>query len=439
MKVTSHTVQDVFSHLETVMLWRLYHPEGNFYTEAPKYKSALYKGTPLGDYIHVNQLSHAEVIILLLALSTHVHPQLLYKVAEQTGNGTLHRFATTSGSNQEHADATGETVLYVLAGMHIDRRVEAMSLFDDDRFLAKEHVVYLAATEKGVPASRGKLLVSLDAFQQLIYDADFKPRLSEEFPAKEISTPLAWEDLILQEHISKQIQQMQYWLMHNDVLMHQYGMSKRLKPGYRVLFYGPPGTGKTLASSLLGKYTGKAVFRVDLSVLVSKYIGETEKHLANLFNKAEKKNWILFFDEADSIFGKRTNVRDSHDKYANQEVSFLLQKIESYPGMIILASNYKDNIDAAFMRRFQSIIHFQYPETEERYRLWKHNLPAQIPLAADIDLGDVAQRFEINGSNIMNCIQDVCLKVLANDEKEITRKLLIESIKKEYLKEDKIF
>jgi len=180
-------------------------------------------------------------------------------------------------------------------------------------------------------------------------------------------------------------------------------------------------------------------FRVDLSVLVSKYIGETEKHLANLFNKAEKKDWILFFDEADSVFGKRTNVRDAHDKYANQGVSYLLQKIEAYPGMVILASNYKDNIDTAFMRRFQSIIHFELPKAKERLRIWKHNIPEKLEQHASLRLEEIAAKYVLNGSNIMNCIQDASLKALASKDRILTQAMVLESIKKEYHKEDKVF
>jgi SpoVK/Ycf46/Vps4 family AAA+-type ATPase len=148
----------------------------------------------------------------------------------------------------------------------------------------------------------------------------------------------------------------------------------------------------------------------------------------------------LFFDEADSIFGKRTNVRDAHDKYANQEVSYLLQRIETFSGLIILASNYKNNMDKAFTRRFHSCIRFNSPKHEERLRIWQENLPKQLNIS-DINLNDVAKRYELTGSNIMNVIQDICLKTIASKSPDYTvsQDLLLDSIKKEYLKEDKIF
>jgi len=126
----------------------------------------------------------------------------------------------------------------------------------------------------------------------------------------------------------------------------------------RILFVGAPGTGKKIAASLIGQQLGIDVYRIDLSMVVSKYIGETEKNLKKIFDEAEHKNWILFFDEADALFGKRTNVRDAHDKYANQEIAYLLQRIENYNGIVILATSIKNNIDEAFKRRLQTIIHF---------------------------------------------------------------------------------
>src|SRR4030095_7939978 len=143
----------------------------------------------------------------------------------------------------------------------------------------------------------------------------------------------------------------------------------------RILFIGAPGTGKKIAASLIGQQLSKEVYKIDLSMVVSKYIGETEKNLELLFARAEDKGWILFFDEADALFGKRTNVRDAHDKYANQEVSYLLQRIEDYNGLIILATNMKNNIDDAFMRRFNSILKFPFPDANERYLIWKKSFP----------------------------------------------------------------
>jgi len=149
------------------------------------------------------------------------------------------------------------------------------------------------------------------------------------FPAEFITTELTDEDLVLSPVARYQINELENWVKYQDTLMNTWNMKRRLKPGYRSLFHGLPGTGKTLTAMIVGKNTGRDVFRIELSMVVSKYISETEKNLSLLFKRANNKDWILFFDEADALFGKRTNVRDAHDKYANQEVAYLLQRIEN--------------------------------------------------------------------------------------------------------------
>jgi SpoVK/Ycf46/Vps4 family AAA+-type ATPase len=216
-------------------------------------------------------------------------------------------------------------------------------------------------------------------------------------------------------------------------------MKNRLTKGYRVLFHGPPGTGKTLTATLLGKYTGRDVYRIDLSMVVSKYIGETEKNLENLFAKAEAKHWILFFDEADSLFGKRTNVRDAHDKYANQEVSYLLQRVEDFDGLVILATNMKNNIDDAFIRRFNSIIKFSMPDENERVEIWRKCFPSRIRFEEDKDLPQLVKKYELSGGNITNIVQYACLKAIEKKGETIYLQDVLNGIKREMHKEGKPF
>ncbi|MEM6687692.1 MAG: ATP-binding protein, partial [Bacteroidota bacterium] len=206
---------------------------------------------------------------------------------------------------------------------------------------------------------------------------------------------------------------------------------------YKVMFFGAPGVGKTLTASLMGKHTGKDVYRIDLSLVISKYIGETEKNLSNLFNKAKNKDWILFFDEADAIFGKRTGVRDAHDKYANQEVSYLLQRIESHSGLVILASNYRSNIDKAFTRRFQSIIDFETPGIAERLLLWQKYIPEAF-MTDEIDLESISEAYEVTGANIVNIVQYACLQVLADGGTKLSNEILTDAIRREFIKEGKM-
>ena len=154
------------------------------------------------------------------------------------------------------------------------------------------------------------------------------------------------------------------------------------------------------------------VFRIDLSMVVSKYIGETEKNLSRIFDQAERRSWILFFDEADALFGKRTDTNNAHDRYANQEVSYLLQRIETFDGIAILASNRRHNVDEAFLRRFESVIHFPMPRPEERLRLWQQSMPSRAVLAPDLDLAYFAKTYELSGGAILNAIRFAALRAL---------------------------
>src|SRR5260221_727750 len=206
---------------------------------------------------------------------------------------------------------------------------------------------------------------------------------------------------MMNNEIRRHYRSLKEWIDFNPSLMDDWNMKRRLKKGYRVLFYGPPGTGKTLTATVLGNETGKEVFKIDLSMVVSKYIGETEKNLELLFARAEDKDWILLFDEADAIFGKRTSVKDAHDKYANQEVSYLLQRIEEFNGLVILATNMKNNIDDAFIRRFNDIVKFSIPNEEERKEIWEKSFPENAGYG---DIPNQVKKYEISGGNIINTI-----------------------------------
>jgi SpoVK/Ycf46/Vps4 family AAA+-type ATPase len=284
----------------------------------------------------------------------------------------------------------------------------------------------------------GQLILDREFVEKITLGKITPPAFSTDFPASRITTLQTWEDLILPNSTSLQIQDILTWLKYKEALLDGLGMSRKLKPGYRALFYGPPGTGKTLSANLLGKYTNKVIYRVDLSSVVSKYIGETEKNLANLFKRAENKDWILFFDEADALFGRRTLVQNSHDGYANQKVAYLLQRIETYQGLIILASNFKSNLDEAFLRRFQSIIHFPMPRMQERLCLWENAFPDKLSFDTDVDLKQLAQKYELTGADIMNIVQYVCLNVLAKESYIISYEGIIEGIKMEFMKSGKL-
>ena len=187
----------------------------------------------------------------------------------------------------------------------------------------------------------------------------------------------------------------------------------------------------------MGKSIGHEVYQVDFSMASSKYIGETEKNLARVFEAAQQNQWILFFDEADSLFGKRTGVRDAHDKYANQEVSYLLQRVEMYEGLTILASNFRDNIDEAFTRRFNAMVYFPRPKPAERLILWEKAFPTHVQLDRDLDLKRIAKDYDLTGSHIMNIVHYACLQAIEQQTSTIHQDLLVMSIRKEMAKEGK--
>ena len=408
--------------------------------EFPNYTENKDDSSELSEFIRKTALSDPEILTLLLALVPHLSPSFFSSIIGSylPQGGEFVDFGGAKGKNHRGVMPTGETVLYVLAGKNQEQRASYMQFFSEDHLFARQGVLYLEDVPPGEPKMSGKLILEKDYVDLFTTGSVSKPRLSSDFPAQFIETKLEWKDLILNEKTTNQIAEIETWLKHNDTLMNEWGMKSRIKPGFRVLFSGLPGTGKTLTASLLGKYTQRDVFRIDLSLVISKYIGETEKNLSKLFDRAENKDWILFFDEADALFGKRTGVRDAHDKYANQEVSYLLQRIESHSGLVILASNMKNNIDSAFTRRFNAIIEFEIPSASERLILWKNNLPSKIKLSPEINLEEIAQKFEVNGANIVNIIHYACLKTIGNNSTTISYSDLLNGIQKEYIKEGKM-
>jgi hypothetical protein len=301
--------------------------------------------------------------VLVLALIPHVQPQILdiFFAKNSHFDRGYTEFGGIKGNYFGGFIPTGETAMFMLAANDLYQRQQFMRLFEEDHIFAREHILWLDNPHASEPFLSGVLTLSEDMVDMFCSGKLRKPKFNLDFPAKRITTQMDWSDLVLETDIKVQINEIKAWIKHGETLLYDWGFEKRIKPGYKSLFHGPSGTGKTLTATLIGKETGKDVYRIDLSMIVSKYIGETEKNLSKIFDKATNKDWILFFDEADALFGKRTNVSDAHDRYANQEVSFLLQKIEDHPGLVILASNMKSNIDEAFTRRFQSMIHFPVP------------------------------------------------------------------------------
>ena len=427
-------------HLQELVIWRLKNPDLSF-DEAPQLDRKALPDSLLKQLIIVLELDAAEIAIVLLVLAPNLSPELLKFCVNQVfpDGGELPELGGIQGKNHRGILPTAETALFLIAGVNIEARVQSWQYFDKHSKLIANKIIQLEKPEKNEPKMSGALILDAEYTALLITGNIPEPELSIEFPASKIETQLTWDDLVLNAETRQEIRDLEIWLNHNETLQEKHNTISRFKQGYRVLFHGPPGTGKTLTASLLGKYTDREVYRIDLSTVVSKYIGETEKNLAKLFDKAQYKNWILFFDEADAIFGKRTQVRDAHDKYANQEVSYLLQRLEEHPGLVILASNFKNNIDAAFSRRFQALVYFAPPGYQERLELWKKTLPKKFKYAQEIDLKAIAKTYDITGAHITNVMHYCCLQALNQDSLTITSKNLTAGLKREYKKEEKMF
>lgn len=254
-----------------------------------------------------------------------------------------------------------------------------------------------------------------------------------------INPIFTWEDLIISDSQKNQLKNACSYIRYRDVVYEEYELNKRFSygKGLNILLKGSPGTGKTMAAHVIANELNMELYKVDLAQIVSKYIGETEKNLRLIFNESSKSNVILFFDEMDALFGKRSEVKDSKDKYSNLETSFLLQKIEEQEGVIIMATNYLENIDPAFIRRIQFIVDFPKPIKDERKRIWLSMFTDKVPISDNVDFEYLADRFELSGGEIKNVVLN-SIFMAVNEASKVTMKHILFSLKQELEKQGKI-
>jgi SpoVK/Ycf46/Vps4 family AAA+-type ATPase len=248
-----------------------------------------------------------------------------------------------------------------------------------------------------------------------------------------------WDDLILPVATQTRIRELASAIRFRHVVYAEWGFERRIASGrgVKALFAGGSGTGKTMTASVIAQDLALDLYKIDLSSIVSKYIGETEKNLDRIFQAAQSSNAILFFDEADALFGKRSEVKDAHDRYANIEVSYLMQKVEDHEGIVILASNLSKNIDEAFSRRLHYVIDFPLPDEIHRERLWRSMFPPEAPLAKDLDWRFLAKQFSIAGGDIRNVALDAAF-LAAQDGRVITMKQLVNAMARQMMKQGRI-
>lgn len=266
---------------------------------------------------------------------------------------------------------------------------------------SRSQIIRAINTAADRAASRGEPITKADMYA----GAQAHASLRLGHLAQRIVPRYTWDHLILPPDQLAQLREISARMRYAHTVNEEWGFGKRIaNRGISALFAGESGTGKTLAAEVIGNELGLVLYKVDLSSVVSKYIGETEKNLSAIFTEAQAGNAILFFDEADALFGKRSEVKDARDRYANIEIAYLLQQIEAYDGVVVLATNFRQNIDEAFTRRLDFLIDFPFPDSPYRQKIWAAHFPPDAPLAADVNLTEIADRYRLSGGNIRNAV-----------------------------------
>jgi len=409
--------------------------QGDAAARLPK-PPAVLSGSHLSELVTRERLEPDARLVLALAVAAQVAPEMLdpFCLRNPVLDRTFTEFGGMTGAGHAFLP-TGETALFLLCGTDLAARLDAARLFDPDHTLRRSGILTLDPVKGGTPALSALFGISAEHLSLLASGRARKPDHSPDFPAQRLTTALSWADLVLAPEIADQLEHITAWLANESRILGEWGLARSLAPGYRCLFYGPPGTGKTLSAALLGQRAGLDVYRIDLSMMVSKYIGETEKNLANVFDLAAHRNWILFFDEADALFGARTSVSSSNDRHANQEVAYLLQRIETCPSLVILATNLRSSIDDAFVRRFQSLVGFARPDAAQRLRLWQGVTSGGMPLAKDVNLGVLARDYDLVGGAIINVVRHAAITALRAGRSSVSQADLVHGIGSEMRKE----
>ncbi|MEM9553529.1 MAG: ATP-binding protein [Acidobacteriota bacterium] len=400
-------------------------------------------------FVEHYELEIDERLAVLLALAPHVRPAMLDRLRESADSsmdtaevkGSQGRLEAGGLDGVQHRGVlpTGETLTFLLAGDDLADRFAALELLDRDHVFAQSGILRLEPAPAGEPRLAGRLTLGTDFVDLLTLGAIRRPRFNPTFPARLLHSAMAWDDLVLDARTRNQLRELEAWVRHGETLRATRALGRRLRPGYRCLFHGPPGTGKTLTATLLGQRLERDVYRISLSTVISKFIGETEKTLEQIFQRTAALDCLLYFDEADALFGKRTTVASAHDRFANQEVAYLLQRLEDHPGVVIVASNLSTDLDATITRRFEALVQFPMPAAKERRQLWQSTLAdVGVPSEVDgVDLDRLASDYELSGGGITNAVRFACLMALEAGVDTPRADDLLAGIRRELQKEGK--
>lgn len=378
--------------------------------------------SPYSVTINTHQLTAIDRVILALGVASAHYPSMLktFVQIEESSNA----FAIEAGGEYSKSNRsfkpTFQTSLFLLAGKDLSLWSQYSAQLINGSVLLKNDIIYNRSATEFIHAK-----IELDTAYLNYFLSGQKPHLDHGsyFPGKLYKSDLTMDDIILENNVREQIKPIGHYIKALESGFFKNG-EHTFKPGFMALFYGAPGTGKTMLAGILANTYGIDMYHVDLSQVVSKYIGETEKNLEVLFNRLQGKNCMLFFDEADALFGKRSDVKDAHDRYANQEVSYLLQRIEKFDGLTILASNFENNMDDAFKRRIDVSVNVIRPTETTREALWKHYLPKNTTFESDELLKHLAKEYSYTGANIRNIMKNVTMAIYDRNETIITHSLI---------------
>ncbi len=372
---------------------------------------------PLAEIVATGELTAAEAVVLLAAVAPYIDERFLVRYADLTDRPGV-------------TGLTGE-VARTLVARSFAGRLDATVLLSEHGRLRSGGLVDLdpPGDLSGILRPDPALLAWITG------QPPPQATVTADFPARLLSTVHTLADVVLPAGARGRIADLEARISHRSVVVDDWGFGSHHDnaSGLIALFHGPPGTGKTMTAAALAASVGLPAYMVDLSALVSKYVGETEKSLSKVFDRAARERCLLVFDEADAVFGARTEVDDAHDRYANQEVSYLLSRIEQHPGTVVLTTNLIANIDAAFQRRIHVMVEFPEPGPGERERLWRTVMPAQLPFDHEVDLPGLARRYQLTGAQIREATLDAAY-LAAADGRVVTEQHLLTGVRRQYEK-----
>lgn len=348
-------------------------------------------------------LDDLELTLLLATLSPSIDDRFRPR---------LNALTTRPGQSQAPLAVSVEA-LRNLAGRTLAGRRQALAALDERSLLHRARLIRIEPSSDGVLASQ---VLPTDAALELLAGVpQAAPELQPDFPATRLHTGYELDDLVVAPAVRRRLEDVLARIRNRSIVLDDWAIGQRHDnvDGLTVLLHGPPGTGKTMTAAVLADELGLPALRVDLSSLVSKYIGETAKNLERVFQHAEQRSCLLFFDEADSVFGRRGEVTDARDRYANQEVSYLLQRIEQFPGIVVLATNLLANIDQAFIRRIDVLLELAAPDANQRIELWERVYPDDVPQEG-ISYDELGEHYRLTGAQIKGAALEAAFTAAGN-------------------------